>query len=94
MCEWDAEEQGLIGSTEWVERNLAELQEKAVVYINTDVGVTGPNFSAAATPSLNGWCATATTEVTDPAPARAVYDAWRDHESKEKPGREAQRIAR
>ncbi|EAR15164.1 MULTISPECIES: M28 family metallopeptidase [Robiginitalea] len=35
-CAWDAEEPGLIGSTEWVEDHLAELREKAVAYINTD----------------------------------------------------------
>jgi N-acetylated-alpha-linked acidic dipeptidase len=33
---WDGEEQGLLGSTEWVEHHEAELREKAVVYINTD----------------------------------------------------------
>ncbi len=33
---WDAEEPGLLGSTEWVEHNAAELREKLVVYINTD----------------------------------------------------------
>jgi N-acetylated-alpha-linked acidic dipeptidase len=33
---WDAEEQGLIGSTEWVEHHAEELSEHAVAYINTD----------------------------------------------------------
>jgi N-acetylated-alpha-linked acidic dipeptidase len=33
---WDGEEQGLLGSTEWVEDHQAELRDKAVVYINTD----------------------------------------------------------
>jgi len=33
---WDAEEVGLIGSTEWVEDNAAMLSERAVAYINTD----------------------------------------------------------
>ena len=33
---WDAEEQGLIGSTEWVETHAAELKQKLAVYINTD----------------------------------------------------------
>ena len=33
---WDAEEPGLIGSTEWVEHHADELREKAVAYINTD----------------------------------------------------------
>lgn len=35
-CAWDAEEPGLIGSTEWVEDHQDVLKEKAVVYINTD----------------------------------------------------------
>ena len=33
---WDGEEQGLLGSTEWVEDHEQELSEKAVLYINTD----------------------------------------------------------
>jgi N-acetylated-alpha-linked acidic dipeptidase len=33
---WDGEEQGLLGSTEWAETHAKELQDKAVVYINTD----------------------------------------------------------
>ena len=33
---WDAEEQGLIGSTEWAEHHADELRRKAVAYINTD----------------------------------------------------------
>ena len=35
-CSWDAEEEGLMGSTEWVETHAAELKQKAAVYINTD----------------------------------------------------------
>ncbi|MEE3245290.1 MAG: M28 family peptidase, partial [Bacteroidota bacterium] len=35
-CAWDAEEPGLIGSTEWVEDHQEVLKDKAVVYINTD----------------------------------------------------------
>jgi len=33
---WDAEEPGLIGSTEWAEHHAADLQEHAVAYLNTD----------------------------------------------------------
>ncbi|MEQ1762331.1 MAG: M28 family metallopeptidase [Pyrinomonadaceae bacterium] len=33
---WDAEEEGLIGSTEWAELHADELRRKAAVYINTD----------------------------------------------------------
>jgi N-acetylated-alpha-linked acidic dipeptidase len=35
-CAWDGEEPGLLGSTEWVEDHAAELQAKAVAYINSD----------------------------------------------------------
>ncbi len=77
MCEWGAEEPGLLGSTEWVEGNLAALQQKAVAYINTDVGVTGPNFNAAATPSLNQLIREVTADVKDPNSGQSVYGAWR-----------------
>lgn len=33
---WDAEEPGLIGSTEWAEHHAEELREHAVAYLNTD----------------------------------------------------------
>jgi N-acetylated-alpha-linked acidic dipeptidase len=79
ICEWDGEEPGLLGSTEWVEANRAELQAKAVAYLNTDVGATGPNFAASATPSLNNLVRDATRAVMDPATGVSVYDAWREH---------------
>lgn len=33
---WDAEEPGLIGSTEWAEHHARDLEEHAVAYLNTD----------------------------------------------------------
>jgi len=78
ICHWDAEEPGLIGSTEWVEEHRAELQAKAIAYINTDVGVTGPNFAASATPSLKDMVRDATKDVEDPVTHTSVYDAWRE----------------
>ena len=79
MCEWDGEEPGLIGSTEWVEANLAELQAKVVAYINTDVGVAGPNFTASATPSLNDVIRDAARAVPGSGGTGSVYDAWLEH---------------
>jgi len=76
MCHWDGEEPGLLGSTEWVEQNRAELQAKAVAYINADVGVAGPDFAASATPSLKDLVRDATREVADPDSGASVYDAW------------------
>lgn len=40
-CAWDAEEPGLLGSTEWVETHLDELKKHAVVYINSDSNARG-----------------------------------------------------
>ncbi|MGC1660145.1 MAG: M28 family metallopeptidase [Candidatus Acidiferrales bacterium] len=77
IAQWDAEEPGLIGSTEWVEDNLAELQAKAVAYINTDVGVAGPNFTVSATPQLAGIVRDVARSVDDPHAGRSVYDLWR-----------------
>ncbi|HXZ13305.1 MAG TPA: M28 family metallopeptidase [Candidatus Sulfotelmatobacter sp.] len=96
MCHWDGEEFGLIGSTEWVEANRAELQAKAVAYINTDVGVNGPNFNAGATPSLKELVREAAREVQDPRGGRSVYDAWRERASraKEEPSGTARADAR
>ena len=49
---WDGEEQGLLGSTEWVEDLATELRAKVAVYVNRDAGAGGPNFSSSAVHSL------------------------------------------
>jgi N-acetylated-alpha-linked acidic dipeptidase len=35
-CAWDGEEEGLLGSTEWVEEHAIELRQHAAMYINSD----------------------------------------------------------
>ncbi|MEO7210582.1 MAG: transferrin receptor-like dimerization domain-containing protein [Chitinophagaceae bacterium] len=40
-CAWDGEEPGLMGSTEWVEAHAKELQDKCVLYINSDTNARG-----------------------------------------------------
>ncbi len=77
FCSWDAEEEGLIGSTEWVEQHAQPLQ-KAVAYFNVDVAVSGPNFSAAAVPSLKKFIRQIAQSVPSPK-GGSVYDAWRTH---------------
>ena len=73
---WDAEEEGLIGSTEWVEQHAKAL-ENAVIYINVDVAVSGPDFSAAAVPSLKQFIREVTRSVSSPSGGN-VYDVWRN----------------
>jgi N-acetylated-alpha-linked acidic dipeptidase len=84
ICQWDGEEEGLLGSTEWVEGKVASLQQKAVAYINTDVGIDGPNFEASAVPSLKDLVRDVTRDIRDPKTGQSVYEAWSDHANRER----------
>ena len=75
FCSWDAEEEGLIGSTEWVEQH-AQILDRAVAYFNVDVGVAGTEFSAAAVPSLKQFVRDVTQSVSSPL-GGTVYQEWR-----------------
>jgi N-acetylated-alpha-linked acidic dipeptidase len=79
FCSWDAEEEGLIGSTEWAEGHAGHLAH-AVAYFNTDVGVSGPNFEAAAVPSLKEFVRNVTKQVPSPK-GGTVYDVWKKTEA-------------
>ena len=70
---WDGEEPGLLGSTEWAETHAAELQSKAVVYINTDGNNRGV-VSAETSYSLRRLFDQATASVTDPETGVSVRD--------------------
>ncbi|XP_078437401.1 peptidase M28 family protein isoform X2 [Wolffia australiana] len=77
LCSWDAEEFGMIGSTEWVEENLQLLRSKAVAYLNVDCAVQGPGFFAGATPQLDSLLAAVTRKVKDPdSDDKTVYQTW------------------
>lgn len=75
ICSWDAEEEGLIGSTEWVEDH-AQQMDHAVAYFNTDVAVSGPEFEASAVPSLKQFMRDVAAEVPSPK-GGSVLDAWK-----------------
>jgi N-acetylated-alpha-linked acidic dipeptidase len=72
---WDAEEQGLIGSTEWGEQHAADLAN-AAAYLNMDVAVSGPKFGASSVPSLKQFLRDVTRVVLSPK-GGTLYDAWR-----------------
>ena len=74
FCSWDAEEEGLIGSTEWVEQQGAALN-RAVAYFNVDVAVSGPSFSASAVPSLREFVRGIARSVPSPL-GGTVYLQW------------------
>jgi N-acetylated-alpha-linked acidic dipeptidase len=66
LCSWDAEEYGLIGSVEFVERHFNVLRQQAIVYFNVDVGVTGKAFKAAGSPQLRKFLRSVTDSVQLP----------------------------
>jgi N-acetylated-alpha-linked acidic dipeptidase len=72
---WDAEEEGLIGSTEWGEDHVQDLG-KAAAYFNVDVAVSGPKFGASGVPSLKQFIREIAKAVPSPQ-GGTVYDAWK-----------------
>ena len=72
---WDAEEEGLIGSTEWGEDHAADLAN-AAAYFNVDVAVSGPKFTASGVPSLKQFVREIAKAVPSPREG-TVYDAWK-----------------
>jgi len=78
LCSWDAEEYGLIGSTEWAEEFAGDLQQKGVAYLNLDAAVSGPYFGAQSVPSLWKLIRGVTRDVKDPKTGKSVYQQWQD----------------
>lgn len=73
---WDAEEWGLVGSTEFVEEDSARLAGHAVAYLNQDAVAGGTAFSGGGSPSLRAMLRDAAKHVPDPA-GGTIYDQWR-----------------
>ncbi len=72
-CAWGAEEQGLLGSTEWVETHAKELKEKVVAYINTDG--TGAGFlNAGGSHTLEMFFDEISKSVMDPVMNVSVFE--------------------
>ena len=73
---WDGEEPGLLGSTEWVETHTEELQQKLVLYINTDG--TGRGFlDASGSHALEPAFTEIAKDVMDPQAGVSVFDRKR-----------------
>ena len=80
---WDGEEEGLIGSTEWVEQHEEELR-RSPAYFNVDVAVSGQKFGASAVPSLKQFLRDVTKAVPSPK-GGTVYEAWQKAAKPETP---------
>jgi N-acetylated-alpha-linked acidic dipeptidase len=77
---WDAEEYGLVGSTEWAEHHADELKEKAVLMLNVDAAVGGRDLSVGGIPSLRDLFLSAAADVNDPRTGKPLARQWLDHQ--------------
>uniref|UniRef100_A0A8C0GD80 Uncharacterized protein n=1 Tax=Chelonoidis abingdonii TaxID=106734 RepID=A0A8C0GD80_CHEAB len=93
FASWDAEEFGLLGSTEWAEENAKVLQERAVAYINTDSSIEG-NYTLRVdcSPLLYKLVYNLTEEIASPDEGyegKSLYESWLEKdpstESKSRP---------
>lgn len=79
-CAWDGEEPSLIGSTEWAEHHAAELQQKAVAYINSDGNGRGFLY-AGGSHTLEAMMGEIARDVTDPQYGISVLERGRSAEA-------------
>ena len=79
FCSWDAEEYGLLGSTEWVEEYIPWLKTSAMAYINLDGAASGPDPELSATPELHRVATDSMKKVVYPYRGYdnlTLYDVW------------------
>ncbi|XP_058302224.1 N-acetylated-alpha-linked acidic dipeptidase 2 [Hylobates moloch] len=80
FASWDAEEFGLLGSTEWAEENVKILQERSIAYINSDSSIEG-NYTLRVdcTPLLYQLVYKLTKEIPSPDDGfegKSLYESW------------------
>ncbi|XP_069932768.1 N-acetylated-alpha-linked acidic dipeptidase 2 isoform X3 [Oryctolagus cuniculus] len=80
FASWDAEEFGLLGSTEWAEENAKILQERSIAYINSDSSIEG-NYTLRVdcTPLLYQLVYKLTKEISSPDDgfeSKSLYESW------------------
>jgi N-acetylated-alpha-linked acidic dipeptidase len=85
---WDGEEQGLLGSTEFVEDLTAELKAKTAVYVNRDAGAGGLNFSSSAVHSLTPFVHELAQSIQPQGATRNLYEGWLERAREQAPARD------
>ncbi|KAJ3919944.1 hypothetical protein F5877DRAFT_39116, partial [Lentinula edodes] len=79
IASWDAEEYGLIGSTEYGEDFAEWISEHAVAYLNVDVSSAGSRWDAVASPSLAHLIRQTAMDVPHPSEeGKTLWDAKED----------------
>ncbi|KAJ6115927.1 hypothetical protein N7523_006344 [Penicillium sp. IBT 18751x] len=75
---WDGEEYNLIGSTEYVEKEVDHLRKNAYAYLNVDVGVSGSEFRAAGSPVFERSVHQILGRLSDPYANKTLKEIWDD----------------
>jgi N-acetylated-alpha-linked acidic dipeptidase len=78
-CAWDGEEPMLLGSTEWAEFHGDELQQHAVIYLNTDTNSRG-FLNVGGSHSLEKFINDVARDVTDPEKNISVWKRAQAHD--------------
>jgi len=79
LASWDAEEYGLVGSTEWGEDFADWIQSHVVAYMNVDISAAGDAFNVFGSPSLAHLLRQAAIEIPHPSDSnRTLWDARND----------------
>jgi N-acetylated-alpha-linked acidic dipeptidase len=73
---WDAEETGIVGSTEFVEANAALLERELIAYVNADTAVSGARFGVSGTPGLEALVQRAAARVPSATVDGTLADEW------------------
>jgi N-acetylated-alpha-linked acidic dipeptidase len=85
---WDAEEWGLVGSSEYVEDDSLRLKKGAVAYLNQDVSAQGSQFGGGGSPSMRSVLRDVVKGVPDPRGRRAGSPRCSRSVAAEEEGRE------
>lgn len=80
---WGAEEYGIIGSSEFVERDAAGLARRAVCYINLDMAAMGLRPGAGVSPTLRPAIARALAGAPGVADGSTALEVWGKNEAGE-----------
>ncbi|KAL6305814.1 hypothetical protein BKA93DRAFT_824614 [Sparassis latifolia] len=79
FASWDAEEYGLIGSTEWAEDFADWITDNVVAYLNVDVSVGGAEWGVRGSPSLAHLVRRTALDVPHPTvEGKTLWDAMYD----------------
>ncbi len=92
LASWDAEEWGLIGSTEWGEKHADELRRKAVAYINSDANSKGV-LRASGSHSLERLLNDVARDLADPDTGKPMFEVMRERGMERAGDEEKKKIA-